>query len=315
MNRQYKNFCIQLALITLAVVHSTSSHAVNISDIDVNQVEQSVKDVLKQEGITLPPEFNNIDIGENVNKLTDTFKQKCVENSGSDAAYEEASQAGSTLMECLQEIIDISKLQDEIEEAKPNGNLDTVFNKYCEKRNDALSCVEAFTKSLDPCLTKEEKAQKNVYINMTKSLLEFTCHENGNQIALFIAEEGPECFESKKTQLMECANKTLGKYMNNEMPTLENIPTLVIKEENCIDMDKLEECVVQELEQCKETTPANLVEALFRFVRKETPCKKKAPSRASATNTNAGDASKYSVNVLLGTWIMALAAKFIVSYQ
>jgi Protein of unknown function (DUF1397) len=86
-------------------------------------------------------------------------------------------------MECAQRLVNISALPDEIEKAKPNGNLDTVFNKYCNKRGEALECVEKFTTSLDPCLTQEERDQKVVFVNISKSLLEFVCHENGNQIA------------------------------------------------------------------------------------------------------------------------------------
>lgn len=122
---------------------------------------------------------------------------------------------------------------------------------------------------------------------MTKSLLEFVCHENGNQIALFIAEEGPECFSSSKDALEQCFNKTMTKYTGGEMPSLENLPTLVIKEEHCEDMHKLENCVVVELEKCKETTPANLVEALFRFVRKETPCKNYKPVKVTDGKSSA----------------------------
>lgn len=86
-------------------------------------------------------------------------------------------------MDCAQRLVNFTALPDEIEKAKPNGNLDTVFNKYCNKRNDAIECVETFTNSLDPCLTQEERDQKVVIVNITKSLLEFVCHENGNQIA------------------------------------------------------------------------------------------------------------------------------------
>lgn len=86
-------------------------------------------------------------------------------------------------MECIQNLVNYSSLPDEIEKAKPNGNLDLVFNKYCNKRNKALDCVDEFMKSMDPCLTNEEKDQKVVFVNITKSLLEFVCHENGNQIA------------------------------------------------------------------------------------------------------------------------------------
>lgn len=37
-------------------------------------------------------------------------------------------------------------------------------------------------------------------------------------------------------------------------------------------MDTLQVCVVQSLEKCEESTPANLVESMFKFVRNETPC-------------------------------------------
>lgn len=38
------------------------------------------------------------------------------------------------------------------------------------------------------------------------------------------------------------------------------------------DMTTLQHCVVTELESCAESTPANLVDAMFKFVRNETPC-------------------------------------------
>lgn len=37
-------------------------------------------------------------------------------------------------------------------------------------------------------------------------------------------------------------------------------------------MNTLQYCVVKELETCEESTPANLVESMFKFVRNETPC-------------------------------------------
>lgn len=38
------------------------------------------------------------------------------------------------------------------------------------------------------------------------------------------------------------------------------------------DMSKLQVCVVDVLEGCEESTPANLVDAMFKFVRNKTPC-------------------------------------------
>lgn len=37
-------------------------------------------------------------------------------------------------------------------------------------------------------------------------------------------------------------------------------------------MDSLRSCSVAALEKCEESTPSNLVDALFKFIRKETPC-------------------------------------------
>lgn len=39
-------------------------------------------------------------------------------------------------------------------------------------------------------------------------------------------------------------------------------------------MAELEECVVTELGKCGEPTPANIIQALFEFVRRSTPCSK-----------------------------------------
>lgn len=41
---------------------------------------------------------------------------------------------------------------------------------------------------------------------------------------------------------------------------------------DCSDMGHLQNCIVDVLEVCEESTPANLVESLFKFVRNETPC-------------------------------------------
>lgn len=39
-------------------------------------------------------------------------------------------------------------------------------------------------------------------------------------------------------------------------------------------MSELQVCVVAELGKCGEPTPANIVESLFEFVRRSTPCSK-----------------------------------------
>lgn len=110
-------------------------------------------------------------------------------------------------------------------------------------------------------------------------------------------------------------NETFKGYVQAEMPTIDNLPNLVLGEKECMDMDKLQICIVDVLEKCSESTPANLVESLFKFVRKETPCHNftSIATAREQKSGNASDMNKLSINVLIGTWLMALMAKFLVS--
>lgn len=119
-----------------------------------------------------------------------------------------------------------------------------------------------------------------VFTDIVSNLLNFVCHKDGDQIALFIAEKGPECFTDKKDEMIVCLNSTFGSYLPDDLDTtnLENnalpeMPSLTIGPEQCEKMDELQKCIVAVLEKCEETTPANLVESAFKFIRQETPCK------------------------------------------
>jgi len=61
-----------------------------LNSTELNDIKDSFVSNLP-EGITLPPELKDIDVGEGIKQASDIFKQKCIENSGSDAAFEEAS--------------------------------------------------------------------------------------------------------------------------------------------------------------------------------------------------------------------------------
>lgn len=140
-------------------------------------------------------------------------------------------------------------------------------------------------------------------------------------VVVFIAEKGPECFSDKKDAIMHCANKTFHGYIPSETPTIDSLPNLILGEKECDDMDLLQQCVVAELESCEESTPANLVESLFKFIKNETPCvnytSKLVPGahqRGKIQPNGASDLNKLSINVLIGTWLMALVAKVLISH-
>uniref|UniRef100_A0A182XZG0 Uncharacterized protein n=2 Tax=Anopheles stephensi TaxID=30069 RepID=A0A182XZG0_ANOST len=204
---------------------------------------------------------------EEVEKM---LRDKCNAAGAPADAYDNAKEAAKTFVECGQGLIDIAQFQQEVEAAKPTGDLDTVFNKYCRKRSTLIECVNTLANAVDPCLEAEEKVFKTSGLDIFKNLLNFVCHKDGDQIALFIAEQGPECFLEQKNDLIACVNETFSGYVPET--SLTSIPKLVIGPKQCEDFNKLQTCMVRELEQCDESTPANLVESLFRYVRKGSPC-------------------------------------------
>ncbi|XP_070502413.1 27 kDa glycoprotein-like [Chironomus tepperi] len=257
-----------LVVVLLSPIRMTPK--TNYAVPDLNEIQNSIIGYLPQ-GV-LMPKLDELNINDTINKVTDILKKKCLEVSGNDTAYDEASNAATKFSECIQNTVDISNIGEEIKQAKPTGDLDIVFEKYCSKRDKALNCLEAFSNATNPCLTNDEISHKRTTIGMIRRLLEFVCHHNGNQIALFIAEQGPECIESNERQLVTCFNQTYGKFITNELPAIEDVK-FTISRENCVDLKKFEDCVVGELEKCEESTPANLAEALFRYVKRETICK------------------------------------------
>lgn len=59
--------------------------AINNTEITINDIKNALP-----EGVTLPPEIEGLPI-PSIENATKLFKEKCVKESGSDAAYEEAS--------------------------------------------------------------------------------------------------------------------------------------------------------------------------------------------------------------------------------
>lgn len=161
------------------------------------------------------------------------FKDKCKKLTGDDRAYDLASRAKDSLENCVKSQVNITELQQEIEDAKPSGDLDTVFGKYCKKTPTVIQCVKDFMTSVDPCLEEKEKANKKIVMNMTESLIDFLCFKDGDRIAMFIAEGGVECIQERQEAVQRCANETLGKKIPTETPTIDNLPLFVIEKEQC----------------------------------------------------------------------------------
>jgi hypothetical protein len=72
-------------------------------------------------------------------------------------------------------------------------------------------------------------------------------------------------------------------------------------------MTDLQKCVVKALETCTEPTPANIVDSMFNFVRKMTPCAKfKTEDGARGNVVDTGSATTTTV-----TGVTVIAATFV----
>lgn len=216
----------------------------------------------------------NIDEASLPNKeeVEKVLKEKCEKNGGA-GTYEDILASKDKVQECLTSHLNQTQIMEELEEAKKDGSMDDIFGKYCKKREEILSCVTDVTNKVEKCLEPVEKDNMKLVLNITQNLIDFVCFKDGDRLAMFVAEGGFECLQSHKEALQDCANNTIAQRIPKDL-SITNLPLLTFKgETQCADMAELQECAVVVLEKCENNTPANIVEALFKFIKKVSPCK------------------------------------------
>lgn len=271
----------------------------------------SVDDVLqKASDVINIPEINNLNTSAlpTIQEATNLFEQKCRKNGGPNA-FQNAKHAQTEMEKCLKSLINMTELNAEMESAKPKGELDEVFKKYCRRSPILKTCVNNFTTAIEPCLEQKERENKRIVLNITESLLNFICYKEGDRIALFIAAGGPDCFQSKQQEIQDCVNTTFGSYIptadptTGAMPTLESLPSLIFDDKECTDMNNLQHCIVRELEKCSDPTPGNIMESIFRFIKKVTPCETLLVNIRSAAVTGIQEQSSSAITTPIPTMI------------
>uniref|UniRef100_A0A1B0G1L7 Uncharacterized protein n=1 Tax=Glossina morsitans morsitans TaxID=37546 RepID=A0A1B0G1L7_GLOMM len=252
----------------------------------------------------LPVEYRNINF--TVDELKRVFSAKCKKVSGLEnpTLYDEVESSATTAVACLTSLVNLTAMQEEINIARPIGELDTVFSHYCEKAPTIERCLQNFNEVIQPCLSPAEKTQNTIMMRLAAGLMHFMCTRGGDHLALFVAEDGPECFEANKEAIMHCANTSFSEFLSNTttIPDLYNLPDLVLQPEHCLDLQRFETCTIHHLEQCQEYTPANVAESVFRFIKNETSCKEwmqsETTQRSILKNTKSSAPSQLIYNLL-----------------
>ncbi|KAH8419777.1 hypothetical protein KR009_002465 [Drosophila setifemur] len=267
----------------------------------------------------LPAEYRNTNVS--VEDIKRVYREKCKKVTGVDNStfYAEIERAAAKMSACISGVANLTALQEEMEKAKPQGELDTVFHKYCQKAPEAEACVKEFNEKMQHCLTAEEKHHQETIARIGASLLGFACSRGGDQLALFVAEQGPECLDANKEAISNCLNQSFHNYIpkNGQIPDLMSTPELLFSPTHCVDLQRFEACVLHHLEQCSEITPANVVQSIFRFVKNETDCQAYMNARANekpillaaSNNSTGGGAAAVTLSLagpLLGAALLLI---------
>ncbi|KAI8429165.1 hypothetical protein MSG28_007710 [Choristoneura fumiferana] len=204
-----------------------------------------------------------------------------------------------------------------------------------EKDPDLQNALNNIPPELEGKVTKEQFEEVQ---NKSAALFKDKCMRNGGANAFGNAEKAflglKSCVEGlvNRTELAkeieeakpvgkidEVFKNTMGAgvaFDPNNM-TADNLPDINFGEKECNQFSALQSCVVGKLESCAQPTTANIVEALFKYIRKGTPCKNFNENVANPRNSNEpsnqkskpGSASGLAVTSL--TLIMAAASLLI----
>ncbi|ALC48169.1 CG14629 [Drosophila busckii] len=247
------------------------------------------------------------------------LQQKCGKANAQNATAlsENIERGAGKLFECINGLANITVIMEEVERARPRGDLDVVFEKYCRRMPQARQCLNDFNAALLPCLSEPERQHNAMMSRIMDKLLQFICYKDGDQIALFIAEEGPECLEQHREHMGSCLQSSFGHYLPTGLNiSTATLPDLVLGPRQCVELHDLETCVLRHLEQCSNITPSNIVEAMFRYVRKESNCQQSvdrvARDHAEALGlTGAAGGRQQQQQLLLSLMPLTLAVAFV----
>lgn len=77
-------------------------------------------------------------------------------------------------------------------------------------------------------------------------------------------------------------------------------------------MNKLQICIVAELEKCPDPTPANIMDSVFNFIKRVTPCENVLAESAAATGTQSNASH---VGALIVIAILSTVLSFVTNYN
>ncbi|KAJ8952135.1 hypothetical protein NQ318_018471 [Aromia moschata] len=278
-----------------AIVGYVASQTIN--EIDVDDVKKKLEAEIP--GIDEFEEKLNKTKLPSAEDVQEVLKEKCKKN-GAEDAIENLQEQQVYTKECVESYLNYDEIQNELNEAKKTGSMDEVFGKYCKKWPSIYACFDNVTTSAKRCMDNRELKAFNKSMEILDELQSFMCFKDGDRLAMFVAEGGVECIKEQKDGVLECLNSTLGSRIPDpDDLSVGSLPTFLFTEKDCEDFDVVRECVNKQLEKCKDSTPANIVDAFFKFLKKHMPCQS-SPARIAENLTG-------------GSWTVTSSILFVIA--
>nr|CAD7265311.1 unnamed protein product [Timema shepardi] len=266
----------------LAAVRADTS-----SDLASLQQEVNPQDLLKNiTSLSGVPSLNDSHI-PTVEEAENAFKKKCLQNAD-EQAFDRSMESVTQVSECVKSLVNVTQLKQEVEKAKPTGDLDVVFRKYCK-----------YSLWAGPALVWDSPCDPDRPLSGTVPVtLTVPCLGQSLRAGPALVWDSP-CDPDRPLP---------GTYLPKNTTSLNSIPSLVLEEPECRDMKLLQSCVVKVLEGCSEPTPANIVESLFNYVWQMTPCHAmKSLSRTGADPNSAPRETAAVLGLTAASLLLALA--------
>lgn len=127
------------------------------------------------------PGFDTFDIDEFEAKFINQFQDYC-EINGESKAFEIVNKSSEYFRGCASSVFDLTMFGQEIEAAIPQGGLDTVLKKYCDRVPRFKECGRHYNDAMDLCLDPEQKKKVINIRNNINELLDFACDNEGDRI-------------------------------------------------------------------------------------------------------------------------------------
>lgn len=257
----------------------------SLNDLDADKIKSKIEKGLGDLNIDIPDVDLNSTSMPNAEDIEKVLREKCEKNGATDAVdliKEEQENARI----CIEKYVNFTTIEEELEEKKKTGSMDEVFSKYCKKWPDIKGCFDKAVSISRSCMDKKEEDAFNRTLDIINDLQEFMCYKDGDRLAMFVAEGGVECMSERKDGVQECVNKTLGSRIPDaDDLSVTNLPVMLFTDRDCDDFEEVRECVNHELEKCKDSTPANIVDAFFKFLKKQLPCKGSLAQKSTKPNS------------------------------